>query len=116
VFVEAVLIPIKHLIDNGAISQVPVRSVTYYHLELPRHDVLLADGLAVESYLGGVDRSDFANGGGTTNLHPDFAVRQWEAFGCAPLIVTGPKLEAARRLVASVDLEHSLHLDGRIRG
>jgi len=96
-FLQGVLIPVKYLIDGAAIVQVPVDTVTYYHVELPRHAVLLAEGLAAESYLEAGDRANFANGGGAVALYPDFATLRWEAQGCAPLVVTGPKLEAARR-------------------
>lgn len=116
VFVDGTLIPIKYLIDDEAIRQVRPRHVTYYHVELPQHDVLLAEGLPAESYLASDDRSDFANGGGTTKLFPDFSVREWEAFGCAPLAITGPIVEAARRRVGSGDLEHPLHFHSGISG
>ena len=46
-----VLIPVKYLIDGNSVFQVPVNEVTYYHVELPQHSVLLAEGLPVESYL-----------------------------------------------------------------
>jgi Hint domain len=98
-FLEGVLIPVKYLMDGAAIVQVPVDTVTYYHVELPRHSVLLAEGLAAESYLEAGDRGNFANGGGVVALYPDFAALRWEAQGCAPLVVTGPELEAARRSV-----------------
>ena len=60
---------------------------------------LLAEGLPAESYLDTGDRGNFANGGGAVALYPDFASRVWDAAGCAPLIVTGPALEAVRRWV-----------------
>ncbi len=99
VYVNEVLIPVKHLINGSTVAQVPVDQVTYYHIELPRHDVVLAQGLPAESYLDTGDRSDFANGGGPVRLFPDFSTRVWEAHGCAPLIVSGPELAAARALV-----------------
>jgi T5SS/PEP-CTERM-associated repeat protein len=99
VFVEDVLIPVKHLINGQTIVQVAVDAVTYYHVELPRHDVVLAEGLPVESYLDIGDRRDFANGGTAVRLHPDLSARAWGALGYAPLIVTGPELDRARRLV-----------------
>jgi hypothetical protein len=74
--------------------------VTYYHFELPRHDVVLAHGLPAESYLDMKDRSDYANGPGPIRLYPNFYTRMWEAFGCAKLVVTGPELDAAQALVA----------------
>ncbi len=99
VFVNEVLIPAKHLINGSTIVQVPMERVTYYHIELPRHDVLLAEGLPAESFLDMRDGSNYANRPGPVRLYPDFSLRIWEAFGCARLIVTGPELAAARALV-----------------
>ena len=73
--------------------------MTYHHVELPYHSVLLAEGLAAESYLDTGDRANFINSDGPIALHPDFSSRAWEAAGCAPLVVTGPELEAARSWV-----------------
>ena len=100
VYVNDVLIPIRHLINASTIAQMPMDRVTYYHLELPQHDVLLAEGLPAESFLDLRDGSNYANRPGPTRLYPDFSARMWEAFGCAPLIVTGPELAAARALAA----------------
>jgi Hint domain len=100
VFFEGVLIPVKHLINGAAIAQVQVDRITYYHIELPRHDVILAEGLATESFLDTGGKCMFENGGAPMVLHPDFAILQWEAAGCAPLVVTGPEVVAARRRLA----------------
>lgn len=100
VLIDDVLVPVKHLIDGEWIVQVPVDEVTYFHVELPRHDVLLAEGLTAESYLETGDRANFGNGGKSLRLHPDFSSRTWEAYGCAPLVVTGPRLAAARARLA----------------
>jgi uncharacterized repeat protein (TIGR03803 family) len=99
VFVDDVLIPIKYLVNGVTIDQVPGDEVTYYHIELAQHDVLLAEGLPAESYLDTGDRRDFENGGGPVFLRPDFSVRMWEAMGRAPLILNGQILEAVRRRV-----------------
>ena len=107
VFVENVLIPVKCLINGSTIVQLPVDSVSYYHVELAQHDVILAEGLPVESYLDTGDRSDFANGGGPVRLHPDFNVLAWEALGCALLVMTGPELDAARARIAAIAMHHS---------
>lgn len=72
VFVDDVLIPIKQLVNGTTITQVRVDEVTYYHLELARHDVLLAEGLAVETYLDTGNRATFANTDGAIDLHPLF--------------------------------------------
>jgi len=51
------------------------------------------------------DGSNYANRSGPVRLYPDFPARMWEAFGCAPLIVMGPELLAARSLVARYALD-----------
>ena len=46
------LIPIRLLINGASIvREVDCRTVSYFHIELDTHDVLLADGLPAESYL-----------------------------------------------------------------
>lgn len=99
VFVNDVLIPVKQLINGSTIVQVPRDRVTYYHLELPQHDVVLAEGLPAESYLDVGDRSNFVNGGGPVRLFADFGLA-WEGQGAAPLVVTGPELAAVRQALA----------------
>jgi hypothetical protein len=99
VYVNEVLIPIRHLINASTITQVPVDQVTYYHIELSRHDVVLAQGLPTETFLDMKDGSNYAKRPGPIRLYPDFTARMWEAFGCARLIVTGPELAAARATV-----------------
>jgi hypothetical protein len=99
VYVEDALIPVKYLINGSSIVQVPRAKVTYYHVELPQHDVVLANGMHAESYLAGADRTIFANNGGPISLYPDLSSRVWEAEGCAPLVITGPAFQAARQRV-----------------
>jgi hypothetical protein len=100
VYINEVLIPIRHLVNASTIAQVPMDRVTYYHIELPQHDVLLAEGLPAESFLDMRDGPNYANRPGLVRRYPEYSARMWEAFGCAPLIVTGPELIAARALVA----------------
>jgi hypothetical protein len=101
VFFDDVLIPIKHLINGDTVVQEPIDTITYYHIELGEHDVLLADGMPVESYLEDGARSAFDNSGAAIALQPHFGRRRWEAFGCAPLVMTGPKLAAVAALLRS---------------
>ena len=106
VFVDEVLVPIRLLIDGTGIQQVPVDEITYYHVELARHDVILAEGLPAESYLDTGDRSGFSNGGAVVRLFPDFSPPSrntaflWETKGFAPLVVAGPALAAVRTRLA----------------
>lgn len=100
IFVGEVLIPVKYLIDGEAVCQVPRDRVTYYHVELAQHDVLSVEGLATESLLPREDRSAFENGGGVTQIHPDFSHLHWDVAGCAPLVVTCAEVVAARAALA----------------
>jgi ELWxxDGT repeat protein len=96
VFADGVLIPVRYLINGRTVVQEQAARVTYWHVELPRHAVLLAEGLTVESYLDTGQRDAFANGGTMVRLHPDFAARVREAEACAPIMVTGPVVAALR--------------------
>ena len=96
VYVDDVLIPIRNLVNRKTIRQVKVERVTYFHIELAEHDILMAEGLTAESYLENGDRTSFDNGGTTIMLHPEFGARRWETAGCAPLVVTGPALKAVK--------------------
>lgn len=97
VFVDEVLVPVRLLLNENGIEQVRVDAVDYYHVELDRHDVLLADGLPTESYLDTGDRANFENADVPVVLHPDFATLAREAASCAPLVVSGAVLAVIRR-------------------
>ena len=96
VLVDGVLIPVRYLLNGASIAQLDVERITYWHVELAVHDVLLAEWMPAESYLDTGNRGAFENGGAPVHLHPDFALKVWEAAGCAPLVVSGPRLEKAR--------------------
>lgn len=96
VFTDGVLIPARTLVNDTSVTQVPVARIRYFHIELPAHAAVLAEGLPTESFLDCCGRSAFANGGGVVQAHPDFAARRREAEGFAPLVVTGPILAAVR--------------------
>jgi autotransporter passenger strand-loop-strand repeat protein/T5SS/PEP-CTERM-associated repeat protein len=106
VFIDGVLIPIRYLLNGATVVQEAASRVTYWHVELDHHDVLLAEGLACESYLDTGNRGAFANGGGATMVHADFAIRVWERESCARLVWAGAELEAARSYL--LDRAHEL--------
>jgi hypothetical protein len=124
VSVDGMLIPIRYLVNDATIVQEPVDAVSYWHVQLPAHDVLFAEGMLAESYLDTGNRGAFANGGGATMLHPDFALRVWEAEACAPLVVVGAQLVAVRNVLLEraavlghvLTRDAGLHvvLDGRV--
>jgi len=102
VYVEGVLIPIRHLVNGTTITQIERHAITYYHIELPQHDVLIAEGLPAESYLEAGARNAFGNDDVVVQLHPEFTPSQdhyamlWEQQGYAPLVVAGETLERIR--------------------
>ena len=100
VFVDDVLIPIRYLVNDTTVARVVADQVTYWHVELDRHDILLASGLPAESFLDTGNRAAFANGGSVVRAHPDFARLTWEGQGCAPLVITGPVVETTRARLA----------------
>ena len=124
VFVDGVLIPVRHLINGISIVQEAVAEVEYWHVELGRHDILRAEGLAVESYLDTGNRTAFENAA-MVDPHPDFARsadQAWAVRACAPLLQRGPEVAAARARLAdraempgAAVLEVPLRADGKTR-
>jgi hypothetical protein len=130
IFVDGGLIPVRYLINGATIVQEPAETVTYYHVELADaagvavHDVVLAHGLPVESYLDTGNRSAFGNAGPIVQMHPDFARLAWKSKACAPLQFEGAALikirkrlfDQALRLGHSVTQETDVHLlvDGKM--
>jgi hypothetical protein len=97
---DAALIPIKHLVNGATIAQMPVDEVTYWHVELDSHDLLLAEGLPAESFLDTGIRDFFTHRSGVAPVdaghHPaapcDF---------CRPLVQDGPIVAATRGRLAA---------------
>lgn len=92
-FVDGKLIPAKLLINDMSIVQErETPAVTYYHVELDRHAILLAEDLPAESYLDTGNRAFFSNAGLALVLHPEFHVNAglacWETNACAPLALS----------------------------
>ena len=96
VYVDGVLIPIIKLANGANVAQVRVETVSYFHIELENHDVLIAEGLPAESFLDCGSRSGFANAAGFVELHPTFKPLSWDN-ACAPLKEGGAEVEAVRR-------------------
>jgi hypothetical protein len=124
VFVEpaGVLIPVRYLINGASVMQEESAEVCYWHVELPRHAVLLAEGLTCESYLDTGNRNAFENAGTVTTLYADFAAKKqalqiWQNAACAPLVLSGPMLaEARRQLIARLPLlGHAISDDPDLR-
>ena len=92
---DDVLYPVRALVHGDLIEQVEQDHVTYWHVELDSHDILIANGVQAESYLDTGNRSAFDNAPGVVDLHPDFEPRFTERF-CRPYAESGPLVAAAR--------------------
>jgi hypothetical protein len=93
-----VLVPVGVLVNGSSIVREEVAEVTYWHVELESHDVLLAEGLPAESYLDTGNRAWFGRDyGRLAEIDP---VRTL-ADSCRPFVAGGPIVEAiCERLAA----------------
>ena len=92
-FVDGVLIPAEFLVNHRSILwDDRAQEVTVYHVELDRHDVLLADGAPAESYRDDGNRYLFRNANPGWHLPPQPP--------CVPVLTGGPIVDAVwRRLL-----------------
>jgi len=94
VFADGVLIPVMQLVNGTSIRKVRRDRISYWHVELDSHDVILAEGLAVESFLENGNRDSF-EGDGPMRLHPEFRGSDGAA-PCAPMVRHGAALDRVR--------------------
>jgi antigen 43 len=88
--INGLCVPAKLLVNGGSIiSERSHPPFTYYHVELERHGVLLAEDTPSESYLDTGNRPAFSNSDGPVDLFANFAngsaAQRWETDACAPL-------------------------------
>ena len=90
VHVDGMLVPAHALLNGVTIVQMPVDTVTYWHLELSRHDVVYAEGLPAESYLDTGNRAAFEDGSPKGRFKSGFGkiARRWTS-GTPRSSVTG---------------------------
>jgi Hint domain len=103
VLVQDGLVPVRLLVNGASIQREQGRRrVTYYHVELETHDILLAEDLAVESYLETGNRGMFENAGKPLLLHPDPANGQARRTveSCMPFVDDPARVEPMWRALA----------------
>jgi hypothetical protein len=98
------LVPAGLLVNGASIVQELWRpEVTYWHVELPAHALLVAEGATTESYLDNGNRAQFDNHAIAT-LFKDFATERAKdrdaARSCLPLLMDGPLLARIRARLA----------------
>jgi hypothetical protein len=96
VYLDGVFFEAASLVNGRTIFvEAHTRFVTYHHVELDSHDVILAEGLPAESFVNTGNRNMFENTDEPIMLHPHFRANG-EAGFCAPILREGERLEAAR--------------------
>jgi hypothetical protein len=107
VLVDGVLVLARLLVNGASVMRDDnCASVTYYHIELETHDILVAEGMPAESYLDTGNRGTFENGGVPVTLHPAFGDgrRQRIARSCRPYVDHPERVEPIwQRLTERVD-------------
>ena len=85
VLIDGHLIKAHALVNGSSIAPDPVDRVTYFHVELETHDILLAENLPAESLLDSQPRHQFD--GTVTALHPVFDTQSdtYRTHGILPL-------------------------------
>ncbi|WP_298962002.1 Hint domain-containing protein [uncultured Methylobacterium sp.] len=89
------LVPVMCLVNGTTIARMPVETVTYWHVELDAHDILLAEGLPAESYLDLGSRPWFSSS--ILRLYDPDLVPAGSNGRCRPVALDGPVVEAERR-------------------
>ena len=97
-FLGGVLVPAKSLVNGASIVKVQAADqVDYFHLELPSHDVILAEGAASESFVDDDSRALFQNAAECAHAGQPAG----PALYCAPRVEAGHALEAIRNQIAA---------------
>jgi hypothetical protein len=113
-YIDGAMIPAYCLINGTTITQdMTEKMVTYYHVELPKHNAILAEGLPAESYLetSEENRHFFKDATATnvTKLDAQYPAcpedtpawrHIWDTQGYAPLTQSGPVLESVKAKLA----------------
>jgi hypothetical protein len=96
---EGVLIPAEKLLNGTTITRADNFDVVqYFHIELPRHAVLYAEGAPAESFLDTGNRNMFANVLSYLELGHDLDAPPQPA--CLPIVTAGEALDSARAHLA----------------
>ena len=103
-YLDGALVPAGLLVNGATIRQVEsVDQLEYFHIELERHDVILAEGAPAETFVDCDSRGIFHNAGEFAELYPDDVPVPW-AF-CAPRVEAGSAELAVIRAVLAARAE-----------
>ena len=123
-YVSGVMIPAIHLVNGISVTQDRKQKlVTYYHVELPQHNAIFAEGMPAESYLDTTpeNRHFFkTQADNVVDMNKQFLPcpqgvpawqHIWDTQGYAPLTQEGPILEAVKHSL----MERVTLVEGRQR-
>ena len=111
IYIDGVMIPAFAIVNGLTIQQPRTEQfVTYYHVELPSHQAIYAEGVAAESYLdtSSDNRKFFKASSESSNVHAIAAQYPpcpegveawrhiWDTQGYAKLVMSGPVLESVK--------------------
>jgi hypothetical protein len=120
-YIDGVMIPAYCLVNGTTITQDKTeKMVTYYHVELPKHHAILAEGMPAESYLETSEENRHffkqSNTSNVTKMDVQYVAcpedtpawkHIWDTQGYAPLTQSGPILESVKAKLALRALESS---------
>jgi len=98
-FIDGILIQAEDLVNGRSIVQAEaIESVSYFHIELESHDVILAEGAWSETFIDDDSRMLFQNAADYLRRYPDDP--EGPARFCAPRVAEGYQLQAIRDRLA----------------
>ncbi|MGV1768202.1 Hint domain-containing protein [Rhizobium rhizogenes] len=98
--VTDVLIPASALVNGSTIVQAECERVTYWHVELDEHDILVTNGLPSESYIDHGNRDFFSHTAGRS-----IRLVRGDGQRCLTYVSEGPLVEAARMQLRALALD-----------
>ena len=110
---DGVLVAAEHLVNGATIVRDETcTEVEYIHVELDRHEIILAEGAEAETFLDDDSRGLFHNAAEYAAMYPQGRVT---GGFCAPRIEGGFALEAIRRRLASIAFQDVRPANGTTR-
>jgi hypothetical protein len=108
IFLGGRLVPAGRLANGATIARQDFcANILYVHVELDRHEILLANNCPAESFLDTGNRGLFAHTAGPRPLFAEIdapdpaALAIWAARGAAPLLLSGAALDEVRARLAA---------------
>lgn len=116
IHLDGVLVPAWLLVNGRTIVQAAsIESVTYIHIDLDDHDIILAESCEAETFIDDNCRNQFQNAADFGALYPNESVAP--RLRCAPRVESGFHLQAIqRRLAARAGIAHGTSGHGTLRG